>query len=145
MKRMTKPHASLTRLHGRRIPRTVISRQTYGYRADPGHLIVDVAQGDPPAALVTNLTGRLLTITFPGGKQPRRVFLFPKGHFPRALQSGATPRTARENRWGHELPPDHSLLLDLSRVHGIVPYQALVDGAGIEVSGGSGPDIIIDP
>ncbi len=135
----------MKRLHGKRIPRAVISRHTYGYRADPGHLIVDVAQGDPPAALVTNHAGRGLTVAFTGGKQPRHVFLIPAAHVPRALQNTETLHPPRSGRLGYLLPADHSLLLDLTRVRGVVSYQAQVDGAGIEVSGGSGPDIIIDP
>lgn len=129
---------------GRRIPRAVIYRRTYGYHAEPGHLVVDVAQGDPPEALISNRATKSLSVEFPGRTKPREVHLVPVGvRFPE--ERSLRERCQRMQGSVYDLPPGGSLLLTLDRGWGVVPYRATVDGAEIEVSGGSGPDIIIDP
>ncbi len=141
-----------TRLEGK-IPRAVIRWHRYGYRAEPGYLIVDVAQGDPAAALITNRTrsercaGRTLSVTFTGRPTPVAVFLIPKGtSFPLPSEVPSKLDPARLLEGAYQLPVDQSLLLIFGRgASGVLEYQALVDGTDIEVSGGSGPGIIIEP
>jgi hypothetical protein len=127
-----------------RIPRTVIRRHTYGYRAEPGHLILDVAQGDPPAALLTNRTGSGLSVDL-GEAFLREVILLPGSRLPRtAAEWERLERIGR--REGISLSDGDSLALVFSdEARGVQSYQATVDGTDIEVSGGSGPDIIIEP
>jgi len=128
----------------RRIPRTVIYRRTYGYHAEPGHLLVDVAQGDPAEALITNRTRRKLTVEFTGRVPPRQVRRVPrKVSFPR--ERSALDRCPPVTGEAYDLPPGCSLWLALHRASGVVAYRVKVSGADVEVSGGSGPDIIIEP
>lgn len=127
-----------------RIPRTVIYRRSYGYHAEPGHLLVDVAQGDPAEALITNRTRRNLFVKFTGRVQLRQVRRVPRGvPFPRNRSSLDRCQAITGSTYG--LPPGFSLWLALRRVSSVVPYRVRVAGADIEVSGGSGPDIIIEP
>jgi hypothetical protein len=126
-----------------RIPRTVLRWHPYGYRADPGHLIVDVAQGDPPAALITNRTRH--EVRFKLLEEPVcEVVRVPRSGVPQRHEEWS--KLDRADRRGEiPLPPDASLvLLFPDEARGVQRYEALVVGTDIEVSGGSGPDIIIE-
>jgi hypothetical protein len=127
-----------------RIPRTVIRRHTYGYRAEPGHLVVDVAQGDPPVALITNRSGSLLRVDLRAARVGELI----------QVPGSRLPRTAEEWRELERIVDraaipvrdgDSLALVFGGEAHGAQRYEATVDGTGIEVSGGSGPDIIIEP
>jgi hypothetical protein len=122
-----------------RIQRTVIRRHEYGYRAEPGYLLVDVAQGDPAEALITNRSGRDLTIDLQGRLADSTIsLLLPAG------DRSARERSARLRRAGIALPAGHTLRLRFRRsLRGVQSYRAF-DDEGIEVSGGSGPGIIIE-
>ena len=129
------------------IRRTVLSRHTYGYRATPGLLLVDVAQGDPAAALITNRTGRTVSITLLGALGDSDVALVPvsfklspEAHARLRELSAATPV-----RGSIGLADNQSLALAFPEsLAGVQSYQAAVDGTDVEVSGGSGPGIIIE-
>lgn len=145
-----------TRLEGK-IPRAVVRWHRYGYRAEPGYLIVDVAQRDPAAALITNRTrsercaGRTLSVTFTGRPTPVAVLLIRKGTGS-PLTSAVFSKLHRARPLGkgkgktYQIQVDQSLLLVFGHgASGVLEYHALVEGTDIEVSGGSGPGIIIEP
>ncbi len=57
-----------------KIPRAIISPHEYEYRATPGNLLVDVLQGDPAAAIITNRTTETVRLTLLGNlAQPLQV------------------------------------------------------------------------
>ena len=138
-----------TRLEGK-IPRVVIRWHEYGYRAEPGHLIVDIAQRDPTAALITNRTGdtsrpgKTLLVQFTSA--PSELFLIPGDtRFPLTEELLSTLDPPERSRDAYVLPADQSLLLIFGGgARGVLYYRAFVEGTDIEVSGGSGPDIIIE-
>jgi len=127
-----------------RIPRTVIRRHTYGYRAEPGHLVLDVAQGDPRAALLTNRTGSGLSVDL-GEAFLREVIRLPGSRLPHTAQEWESLERI-DGRARISLADGDSLVLVFSNdARGVQSYQATVAGTVIEVSGGSGPGIIIEP
>jgi hypothetical protein len=129
------------------IRRTVLGRHPYGYCATPGRLLVDVAQGDPAAALITNRTGRTVSITLLGALGGSDVALVPES-FRLSPEAHARLRGLIEFtpvRGSIGLEDGRSLALAFPEsLAGVQSYQAAVDGTDVEVSGGSGPGIIIE-
>lgn len=126
-----------------KIPRAVIYRRKYGYNAEPGHLVVDLTQGDPPAALITNRSGRSLSLDLVDDLVDE-VIQVPGSRLPRTPEEWSRLRRLDARR-GIPLPNDDSLVLVfIDGRRGVQRYDAAVDDTGLYVSGGSGPDIIIE-
>ena len=134
-----------------KIPRAVIYRRRYGYNAEPGHLVVDLTQGDPPAALITNRSGSSLSVDLVDDLV-NEVIQVPRSRLPRTSEEWSSLRRIGLRR-GIPLPNDDSLVLVfIDGARGVQRYDAAVDETAvgdaadtrIYVSGGSGPDIIIE-
>jgi hypothetical protein len=121
-----------------RKPKVVFTRHEYAYRATPGNVVIDLAQGDPSLVVFRNLTGGPVVASAAAYGESTETDTT-------AARSAALFAEAIAKAFSQPLPDGESVEVPLADLReGQYFYRAYVIGcAGLEIQGGSGPGIII--